>query len=419
VVITDDQRATETLGVMQVTRRLFLKKGRRFTNAFATTPVCCPARASIFTGQYAHNHGVRRNGEMGTMKQEYTVQRYLKEAGYRTGIFGKYGNGWNRRRNPPYFDRWAIFSTSSNHYRDGDWNVDGTIRTIDAYASEYIKRRAVKFIRHGEVADRDPWLLFLNPPAPHHPSTPQPAYANRLYPTWPGNPAVRERSTRDKPPYVRRAPPKTLDDGRAIRLRNLRALESVDDMTRRVFTALRRQGENRRTLAIFMSDNGFMWAEHKLTSKYHAYTKSIQIPLAMRWPGKVRRGGTSRKLVANIDVAPTIMDAARIDSHHLMDGRSLLRSWKRSTLLHEQWKVRTSSVPTWKSLRTRRMQYIEYFDSEGNRTFREYYNLRRDPWQRSNLLRDGSNRSGPGRKRLRALHQRLEATAHCSGTGCR
>ena len=125
VIVTDDQRATETLGVMEATRRLFMKRGRRDKNAFTTTPVCCPARASIFTGQYAHNHGVKENGEMQNLVQEHTVQRYLHDNGYRTSIFGKYGNGWSVRRDPPHFDRWATFSSSSTHYRNGVWNVNG------------------------------------------------------------------------------------------------------------------------------------------------------------------------------------------------------------------------------------------------------------------------------------------------------
>ncbi len=417
VIVTDDQRATETMQMMDATSKIFMQGGRRYENAFATTPVCCPARASIFTGQYAHNHGVRENGEMQDLVQQHTVQGYLQGNGYRTGIFGKYANGWSKRHDPPYFDRWATFSSSKNHYRNGVWNVNGDLRTIEAYATEYIKRRALRFIRQGETADRQPWLLFLDPPAPHAPAVPQPRYADRQYGSWRGNAAVLERSRKDKPPYVRRASHTTLNDGRTIRLKQLRTLESVDDMIRKVFTTLRKTKENQRTLAIFMSDNGYLWGEHKLRSKYHAYTRSVQIPLALRWPGRVSRGGTSGRLVANIDIAPTILDAARIDSQHTMDGMSLLRAWKRSSLLHEQWKT-TSEVPTWTSLRTRRSQYTEYYNWEGSRTFREYYNLRKDPWQLRNLLRDGRKRSGPSRSRLRELHQRLGRAATCSGAAC-
>lgn len=418
VIVTDDQRASETLNVMEATQRLFVRGGTKFTNAVATTPLCCPARASIFTGQYAHNHGVRGNEDIANLAHQNTFQRYLGEGGYRTAIFGKLANRWSTKRNPPYFDRWATSSDGRHRYKNGTWNVNGQIRTVEAYASEYIKRKAVRFIRTQESNDRKPWLLYLAPPAPHEPATPQRRYADRLYAPWNGNPAVHEVSRRDKPPYVQRIPPTTFADGQSIRLRQLRTLESVDNMIRRVFQTLKRKSEKRRTLAIFLSDNGYLWGEHKLSEKRHPYIQSSEIPLAIRWPGRVPKGRTSRKFVANIDLAPTILDATNISPRHTMDGRSLLRRWRRSSLLQEHWNT-SSPVPTWKSLRTRRMQYIEYYDSDGTRTFREFYNLRRDPWQLMNLLKDGRKRTGPSGDRLHALRLRLERAATCSGKSCR
>ena len=415
VIVTDDQRATETMPVMEATRRLFVQGGTSFRNAFATTPVCCPSRVSIFTGQYAHNHGARGNGQARKLVHEDTLQRYLQEAGYRTAIFGKF-QGHMARSQLPYFDKWAIFSMSQRSYRNGKWNVGGHTRTIGTYASDYIRRRAVGFIRQGEAQDRKPWLLYMAPPAPHSPFIPQRRYADRRYATWNGNPAVRERSTADKPPYVRRSHEMTLNDGRTLRLNQLRTLESVDDMISGAFRTLGRKGETRRTLAILVSDNGLLWGEHKLRNKYHAYTQSVQIPLALRWPGRVPRRATRRGLVANIDIAPTVLDATGISPEHTMDGRSLFRSGKRSKLFLEQWKT-TSEVPTWKSLRSKRWQYTEYF-SNGRRTFREYYDLRKDRWQLRNLLKDGSARTGPNSDRLRRLHRRLLREAVCSGTAC-
>ena len=418
VIVTDDQRATDTMRGMGSTRRIFFRKGTRFTNAVATTPRCCPARASIFTGQYAHNHGVKGNAGIGNLDQTHTLQRYLTENGYRSAIYGKFANGWPVSRDPPYFEKWAISSSGSdNRYRNGKWNVNGEARIVETYATEYVQQKAVRFLRQAEVHDRKPWFLYLTPPAPHLPATAQRRYADRLYPAWEGNPAIREDGRRDKPPYVRRIPPTTFSRGREIRLKQLRSLESVDDLVQRVFRTLKRKRENRRTLAIFVSDNGFMWGEHRLSEKLHPYTQSIEIPFAIRWPGRVRRGIRTPKPVANIDVAPTILDAAGINPQHVVDGRSLLKSWRRRRLLLEHWKQGTS-VPSWKSLRTRRLQYIEYFDSEGRRTFREYYNLRRDPWQLRNLLRDGKKRSGPSRSRLLRLHVHLKRAADCSGAGC-
>lgn len=208
-----------------------------------------------------------------------------------------------------------------------------------------------------------------------------------------------------------------MNDGRRFRLKQMRTLESVDDMIQGAFRTLGRKGETRRTLAILVSDNGLLWGEHKLSSKYHSYTQSVQIPLAIRWPGRVPKKATRRGLVGNIDIAPTILDATGIGPEHTMDGRSLLGSWNRSKLFLEQWKT-TSQVPTWKSLRSKRWQYTEYFDSNEKLTFREYYNLRKDPWQLRNLLMDGSERSGPNSDRLRILHRRVLRAAVCSGMEC-
>jgi hypothetical protein len=109
LIVTDDQRAMGTLQAMPPTRRRFVRGGTRYRNAFTTTPVCCPSRASIMTGRYAHNTGVKTNAAGHLLAHATTIQRYLHDAGYRTGIFGKYLQGMNLATDPPYFDKWATF----------------------------------------------------------------------------------------------------------------------------------------------------------------------------------------------------------------------------------------------------------------------------------------------------------------------
>lgn len=111
IILTDDQRATGTMGVMPETRRVFKRNGTRFTRAFATTPLCCPSRASIFTGRYAHNHGVKNNDSVASLDHRSTLQRYLKHAGYRTGIFGKFLNSSPMKTDPPYSTTGLSFRT--------------------------------------------------------------------------------------------------------------------------------------------------------------------------------------------------------------------------------------------------------------------------------------------------------------------
>src|SRR5919106_3542058 len=125
VIVTDDQRAG-TVRDMPKTRRWFGKGGVQFARAFVTTPVCCPSRASILTGQFAHNHGVRGNSHARRLEHSTTLQRYLRQAGYTTGFAGKLLNGWDVRRDPPYFDRWAVLDLDTPYVRS-KFNVDGRL----------------------------------------------------------------------------------------------------------------------------------------------------------------------------------------------------------------------------------------------------------------------------------------------------
>jgi arylsulfatase A-like enzyme len=125
IIVTDDQRAG-TLGVMPQTRRWFQQQGTTYTNAFATTPLCCPSRSSILTGRYAHNHGVLKNFMGGRLDHATTIERRLDQAGYTTGIAGKFLNSWKPEDDPPNFDRWAIFNPHIDPgYFNSRFNVNG------------------------------------------------------------------------------------------------------------------------------------------------------------------------------------------------------------------------------------------------------------------------------------------------------
>lgn len=420
LIITDDQRGDlDSLRVMPKTQRLLKRKGTMFTNAFATTPFCCPSRASIFTGRYAHNHGVlismKTHGD--AFNQRSTVQRYLRAAGYRNAYFGKYLNGWPIRRRPPHFQRWAIFSKVNLRslpaagYRDGRWNVNGRVRRVHTYSTTYIRRRAVRFLTQTERNDRRPWFMVLATAAPHLPAPPEGKYRRAWIPSWTNNPARRERNRSDKPPFFRR---RNVRHGKMLRHRRnqLRSLRSVDDMVRAVMRKMGRLRERRNTLVIFMSDNGFLWGEHKRTRKLYPYTMSIKIPLLMRWPGHVARGVRDRRIVGNIDIAPTILHAAGITPSSPMDGRSLLGGESRGRILTEFWAAAYS--PDWASTRTKTYQYTEYYNDAGDVTFREYYDLANDRWQLRNLLGDSDATNDP--PDVAGLSAQLALDRECAGT---
>lgn len=421
VIVTDDQRARDTLGVMPRTRRYFRGGGREFTSAFATTPLCCPSRATILTGRYAHNTGIRRNSGEG-LDESTLFPRLLNRDGYRTAMVGKFLNGWSRRR-VPHFDHWALLKIQLSKYVRPSFNVDGDVSQFDGYSTDLIGRHSIDFLRRFEQEGDDaPWFLYVAPAAAHYPWIPAPRHARTPVPAWRGNPAVLERERSDKPPYIR-GERHTLAKAARVRSGQLRSLMSVDDMVGRIFRTLDRFGEKRDTLAIFTSDNGFLWGDHGFGGeagtageKRVPYTPSVKVPLFLRWPGHVGAGTANGRLVGNVDIAPTVLSAAGVapDPATPLDGRSLLSPGKRARILLEYWKEANKPIPTWASVRTKRYQYVEYY-RRGRRIFREYYNLRKDPWQLKNLLADGTRRNDPEVGRLQAL---LVRDRNCVGTSC-
>ena len=386
IIMTDDQRASaDGLSVMDETHRIFGGGGTKFTNAVATTPLCCPSRASIFSGRYAHNTGVTQQDPAG-FDQTTTLQYHLRRQGYTTALVGKYLN--NFKGKPPHFD---YVKTKAGYY-----NKSGI------YSTHIIRDTAKSFLSTFEQTDADPWLMYLHTVAPHLPATPEKKYASAFVPPWGMNPARSESDRSDKPPYVQEI--KTGEKGTIdIRARQIRTLYSVDDMIADVFDRLGALGEADNTIAFFLSDNGYMWMEHKLRLKSHAYDDSVRIPLFMRWPGHVEQGAVDDRIVANIDIAPTIYDIIDYTPDHTMDGRSLFAS-NRSEILTEGWGPKATPFealwnPDW--------MYAEY---DGG--FKEYYGPD-DPWQLDNGFKTGDPPSNAAQ-----LATRLRSASTCSGTAC-
>jgi arylsulfatase A-like enzyme len=413
VIITDDQRADGTLDVMPATRRKIGGQGITFDDAYATTPKCCPSRASFFTGLYAHNHGVISNGEADKLDHTTTVQRLVRNKGYRTAIFGKFLNAWPVEVNPPFFDDWAI---SNGNYNKSYWNIGGQPRTKRSYSVDFVAKKAARFIRDADREDDDqPWLEWVTPYAPHLPSTPPDRYRNALLPAFPVTPAMQETDLSDKPDFLTRAYDHDnflatmRDDGR-------RSLMAVDDLVRRLMDQLKKHGEVDNTLVVFASDNGFMLGEHGgVVAKDLPYPASTRIPLMLRWPGHARKGRTSDKLVANLDVAATLLKAAGV--RRRTDGRSLLDPGRRDALLVESRgsynEDRAPLLPGFRSVRTPDYRYTEYYrHNTFDLVFREYYDLTVDPWELENRADDLPP------EQVAALSQQLQDYGTCRRAEC-
>jgi arylsulfatase A-like enzyme len=430
IIVTDDQRGG--LSVMPDTARLFGRQGVRMKRGYVTDPLCCPSRASIMTGRYPHNTGVRTNtphpqyGVFGAtaLDPSTTIQRYLHDAGYTTALVGKYLNQWDFSRAPPFFDTFTMVHQQGDYFENlvssGDLGHAPDVHVSETYNTTIIRRRTLGFL-HDHADPSQPFFLYVAPEAPHYPFTPEPKYADDGLGRWDGNPAVFEEDRSDKPAYVQKLNSR-LRGGQIIRRRQFRTLESVDDLVEAIFAQLRATGQARNTLAFFISDNGYLWGEHGLFRKSAPYAPDIQVPFFMRWPaGPLQPGTIDPRRAANIDIAPTVMDAVGLTvppGQPRMDGRSLLQRWTRQRQLTEHWCTTTGCL-FWAAEETSTYHYIEYYDGPdvgtANIVFREYYDLRADPFELDNLLADGDPTNDPD---VRDISAQLASDRRCSATAC-
>jgi arylsulfatase A-like enzyme len=418
VIVTDDQR-NGTMLAMPKTLSWLRSGGVEFRQAYVTTPSCCPSRASIFSGRYIHNHGVRQQRLGGNLDHRSTIQRHLKDSGYFTAMAGKLLNQWNLGTRPPFFDRYAVANAG---YNNATWGVDGAVRQLQGYTTTIIGDKAIEYLNAFEAADdARPWFTYLATFAPHLPRTPEPQYANTTLAPSAGSPAVNE-NVADKPQYVRWRPTASDAAIQQVRTEQLRTLKSVDDMVDRVLRHLQTRGELDNTLVLYTSDNGYMWAEHRILDlKFVPYTESVQVPFFARWPGHLAPGTADDRFVANIDIKPTVLAAAGIppDPAYPVDGRSFLSPGGRNRMLTEYFfdDANLPNLQTWASTRTRTYQYVENYNQPelGGGTFREYYDLVNDPWMLTNLYRDGNPNNDPP---IGPLSSALAADRQCSGAAC-
>jgi N-acetylglucosamine-6-sulfatase len=438
VIETDDQTVAD-LASMPRTRELIAAQGVTFRESVVSLSQCCPSRATLLTGRYAHNHGVLASeppfGGVARLGASETLPVWLQRAGYATVLVGKYLNGygrWDPREVPPGWSEWHALVDRWHYFYGYTINHDGEPRrygyapedyqtdVITALAEAAIRRRA------GAEAPFFLWTAYVAPhtgaprdlldaagastvPAPRH----QGAFTGVALPR---TAAFDEADVSDKPRAIRRRP--ALGPDRMARLQETwqqrqEALLAVDDGVARIVGALRDAGELDDTLVVFTSDNGFMTGEHRAAAgKILPYEPSIRVPLLMRGPG-IPAGGRREQLVWNGDVAPTILEAAGARAPWELDGESLwpvvrrpALEWRSAVLLEGPargpW-----GAPRFTGLRTPRHVYVKHRDGEV-----ELYDLRRDPDQLDNL-------AGRDPRLQWMLYRRLSALRQCAGAECR
>lgn len=415
VIVTDDQR-WDTLDVMPNVRSLIGGHGVTFTNAFATTPLCCPSRASILTGRVSRHTGVWDNvgahGGADAFDDRSTIATWLDAAGYDTALIGKYLNGYGspgRCPIPPGWDEWnAVFGEASRQYYDLTLNVNGRlVRHGDEptdYQTEVLVRRAAGFVHRA----RSPFFLYLAPSAPHLPAIAAPPDVGSFRDVPPWRPAsYDERARTDKPwhgalgPFTKRLVA-YVEGGRR---HMLESLASLDRAIGRLVTVLERSGELDRTVLVFTSDNGFLWGEHGLVSKVWPYEESIRVPLMIRAPW-ITEPRTDDHLVLNVDLASTLAELGGSEPGLPQDGRSLMpllqgepTRWRRDFVVEWLGRDLTTTIgpPPYSALRSKRFMYVEYTNG-----WEELYDLVRDPLQLDNIATHPDQR-----QRVERMNERL------------
>jgi N-acetylglucosamine-6-sulfatase len=435
VIMTDDQTA-ESRRVMANVNRLLRDRGAMFVNSFTTYPQCCPSRATFLTGQYAHNHGVLGNSPPagGYVKLDHsnTLPVWLRNSGYYTAHIGKYLNGYGSRdptEIPPGWSEWrGSVDPSTYRFTGYTLNEKGVLTTYAGYQTDVYATKAARIIRQRAPLAR-PFFLSVAFLAPHSGApadpddpgagiaTPSPAPRHRnafAAEPLPRPPSFNEADVSDKPLAIRRRfllPPDRVAAIRENYRQELESLLAVDEAVARIVTALRETGELGNTLIVFTSDNGFFHGEHRIAQgKNLAYEPAIRVPLILRGPG-VPAGLRLSQRVANVDLAPTILDAADAFAGRIMDGRSLLplvanpaMSISRDLLVE-----RGPGDGQYVALRAANFLYVEHATGE-----RELYDLRNDPYELQ------SRHADPAYAAVRDdLARRLAHLRSCNGASCR
>ena len=442
-ILTDDMR----WDAMSVAGHPYLKtpnidrlaaEGVRFKNAFCTTSLCSPSRASLLSGVYAHTHGVRDNFT------EFPVDRpnfpsTLQGAGYQTAYIGKWHMGEGNDEKRPGFDYW-VSHRGQGKYSGTEFNIDGERQVKPGYYTHVVTDLAIDWLKRPRT---QPFLLMLGHKAPHSFYTPEPKYSNsfaqvevsypesafeldgkpgwikeRLY-TWHGiyGPLFewRKKFPDDRPEAVK--------DFAAMTRAYWATIQSVDDSVGRLYSTLKELGQLDNTIIVFMGDNGLLNGEHGMVDKRTMHEPSIRIPLIVRYPDLTPADHPKviEQMVLTVDMAPSIVElcgGSRFKGVHGRSWKTLVQKgdpvWRKSFLYEYNYEKQFPYTPNVRGVRTDRWKYMHYpHGNEGSdRHMAELYDLKEDPDERKNLINDASYGNV-----LRSLKLDLERLLRETGAG--
>lgn len=374
-----------------------VNQGVNFRNAFVTSSLCSPSRATILTSQYMHAHKVSDNFSPLDPKLP-TFPQLLRQNGYRTGFFGKWHMGGDSDEAQPGFDHWLSFR-GQGEYTNPQMNQNGVRGRMEGNISDILTNGAGKFIR--ENASR-PFCVYLSHKAVHAPFQPPERHAKLFEGLTVPRPRTmwwKDEWYRQWPEWVRlrrasrHGVDGMLDSDESFDVhyrRYCQCLIGIDESVGQVFQALEQNRLLEDTLVVYMGDNGYMWGEHGLIDKRAMYESSIRVPMFAHCPALFgKQGRTVEGMALNLDIAPTFLDAAGVKAPSSMQGRSLLsltrsvQDWRREFIYEYAWEQDFPYTPTIVGLRSETHSLMQY---PGTWDIPELYDLQRDPDQVNNLV---------------------------------
>jgi Arylsulfatase A and related enzymes len=376
------------------------RDGVHCKNAFVTTALCSPSRASILTGKYAHQHRIVDNNTPIPPGTTFFPQ-LLQKAGYSTAFIGKWHMGHEGDDPQPGFDHWVSFRGQGTYLPNPNGlNVNGKRVPQKGYITDELTDYAVDWL--SKQPKNKPYFLYLSHKAVHAEFVPaerhKGKYKNAKF-VPPPTMAAEGDMARNRPMWVRNQrnswhgvdyPYHSTLSLEEYYKRYAETLCAVDDSVGRILDTLRQRGELDSTLVIYMGDNGFAFGEHGLIDKRTAYEESMRVPLLVRCPELFRGGRTLTEVVANIDIMPTCLEAANVPIPSGLAGSSFLPllegkrvPWRTALLYEYYWERNFPHTPTIHALRGDRFKYIHY---HGIWDIDELYDLQEDPLESNNLI---------------------------------
>ena len=462
-ILTDDMAATD-LAYMQRTIKLIQNQGISFDKFFVSISLCCPSRTSILRGQYAQNTKVSDNAlPYGGFDRVYALgleksmlPDWLKQAGYRTALFGKYLNFYpglaGKTYIPPGWDVWAspvdgFPYTEFNYTLNENGKLVKYGSTPQDYGTDVYSSLALAFIKDS-LSRNQPFFAYIATYAPHHPYTPAPRHAG-MYSTLslPKPPSFNQANlSGEKGTFLWKFPltDKQINDLQTDYRLRIESLQAVDEMVGKIVDTLSAVGKLNDTYIIFTSDNGYHLGQHRLPAgKNTPYEEDILVPFLVSGP-EVRPGTHVKELTGNIDIAPTIAELAGASAPSFVDGRSLVpflfgqsvSQWRQAYLLQRALippgekdndsvdESEESSEPSglieptdspydnvpmaYDGLRTQRYTYLEFYNGVV-----QIFDLSKDPYELNNFVKTADPAL------LKKLHSWLAKLKNCASDSCR